>query len=517
MQPHNKAANVFTKVDGTSGVTGSSSGTSATGSGGTSFGSSGGSRDETITCDICVIGAGSGGLSVAAAAAAFGVRVVLIEKHKMGGDCLNYGCVPSKALIAAGKRAHLMRTSDPFGIASHDPSINYKAVHDHVHSVIAAIEPNDSVERFTGLGVQVIQAAARFVDKSTIEAGERRIKARRFVIATGSAPLVPPISGLDNTSYFTNETIFDNKDKIDHLIIVGGGPIGMEMAQAHRRLGAKVTVLEGAKALGKDDPEMTRIVLEQLRAEGIEIGEGTLVTKVEGASGNITVHTKSGDKQATVEGSHILIAAGRKPNVGDLGLEAAGIKFDKRGIKVSDGLQTTNKSVFAIGDVIGGLQFTHVANYHAGIVIRRALFRIPAKVDEKIIPWVTFTDPELAHVGLSEDQAIEQHGKISVLRWPYHENDRAQAERATTGHVKVIADKKGRILGATIVGEHAGELIGMWNLAISQKLKVKAMTEWISPYPTLSEINKRAAYKFYTGATSSPLIRKAISWLAKLG
>lgn len=515
MQPHNSTAEVFEKGAG-------SASASSTGSPGSSRGAADGNaatrNNETIECDICVIGAGSGGLSVAAAAAAFGVNVVLIEKHKMGGDCLNYGCVPSKALIAAGKRAHLMRSPNGFGVAPQEPQINYQAVNKHVHGVIAAIAPNDSVERFTGLGVKVIEAAGRFIDKNTVEAGERRIKARRFVIATGSAPLVPPIPGLDSVPYFTNESVFDNQSKIDHLLIVGGGPIGMELAQAHRRLGSRVTVLEGMKALGKDDPELTKVVLDHLRAEDIDIREGALVTRVEGGIGNIRAHIKTGDREEVVEGSHILIAAGRKPNVDDLGLEAAGIKFDKRGIKVDSGLVTSNSRVFAIGDVIGGLQFTHVANYHAGIVIRKALFRLPfIKVDESTIPWVTFTDPELAHVGLTEDQAIEKHGKVSVLRWPYHENDRAQAERITSGHVKVVTDKKGRILGATIVGEHAGELISMWSLAISQKMKIKAMTAWISPYPTLSEINKRAAYKFYAGATSSPLLRKAIGLLAKLG
>ncbi|MBU1212814.1 MAG: FAD-dependent oxidoreductase [Alphaproteobacteria bacterium] len=512
MQPHNETADVFSKT-----VPSGRSATAGSGDGPTSR-SANGPRTDTIECDICVIGAGSGGLSVAAAAAAFGVKVVLIEKHKMGGDCLNYGCVPSKALIAAGKRAHLMRSSGGFGVAPHEPAIDFSAVHDHVKSVIAAIAPNDSVERFTGLGVEVIEAAGRFIDKDTVEAGERRIKARRYVVATGSAPLVPPIPGLDGIPYFTNETVFDNQTRIDHLLIVGGGPIGMELAQAHRRLGSRVTVLEGAKALGKDDPEMTKVVLEHLRGEGVDIREGTLVTRIDGGPGNIRAHVRVGEKEEVIEGSHILMAAGRKPNVDDLGLDAAGIAFDKRGIKVDNKLVTSNARVYAIGDVIGGLQFTHVANYHAGIVIRKALFRHPfAKVDESIIPWVTFTDPELAHVGLTEDQAIEKHGKVSVLRWPYHENDRAQAERITSGHVKVVTDKNGRILGATIVGEHAGELIQMWSLAVSQKLKIGAMTAWISPYPTLSEVNKRVAYKFYAGATSNPLIRKVIGLLAKLG
>lgn len=472
---------------------------------------------ETIFADICVIGAGSGGLSVAAAAAAFGRKVVLIERHKMGGDCLNYGCVPSKALLAAGKRAYAMRTAAKFGIAGVDPQIDPRAVREHVENVIAAIAPNDSVERFQGLGVRVILAAGRFVDKSTVVAGEFRIKARRFVIATGSTPLVPPIPGLDSVPYFTNETIFENQERLHHLIIVGGGPIGLELAQAHHRLGCRVTVLEAAKALAKDDPELTKVVLERLAAEGIGIHEGTKVERVEGGLGRVSVHVSVGEEKHVVEGTHLLVAAGRRPTTADLGLEAARIRYDNRGIKVNGGLKTSNRRVFAIGDVAGGPQFTHVANYHAGIVIRRALFRLPARVDSTLVPWVTFTDPELAHVGLNEVEAAKKHGKVSVLRWPYHENDRAQAERETTGQIKVVTAKNGRILGATIVGAQAGELISMWSLAISQKMKIKAMTGWISPYPTLSEINKRAAYRYYATAPSSPLVRKIIGFLAKFG
>lgn len=472
---------------------------------------------DVINVDICVIGAGSGGLSVAAAAAAFGQRVVLIEKHKMGGDCLNYGCVPSKALLVAGKRAHHMRTSRKFGIANAAPDVDWQAVHDHVHGVIAAIAPNDSIERFQGLGVRVITAAGRFADKETVEAGDTLIKARRFVIATGSSPVVPPIPGLKDIPFFTNETIFDNRHAIGHLIIVGGGPIGMELAQAHRRLGANVTVVEGLKAMGKDDPEMSAVVLSHLREEGIVIREGTLVERVGGKPGAVTVTVKTGGETETIEGTHLLLAAGRKPNIADLGLEAAGIAFEKKGITVDAGLRTTNKRVYAIGDVAGGLQFTHVANDHAGIVIRRALFRLPAKTTNRVVPWVTYTDPELAHVGMTEEDARKKHGKVNVLRWPYHENDRAQAERETAGHVKVVVGPKGHILGATIVGAHAGELIQMWSLAITRNLKIKAMTEWISPYPTLSEVNKRAAFRYYASAPSNPFVRKVISLLAKLG
>lgn len=475
-------------------------------------------QSGTIQCDICVIGGGSGGLSVAAAAAAFGRKVVLIEKHKMGGDCLNYGCVPSKALIAAARRAHHIRNSAAFGIATQAPQIDYQAVHDHVKDVIAAIEPNDSIERFTGLGVRVITATGRFIGKTTVAAGDYRIKARRFVVATGSSPLVPPIPGLSEVPYFTNETIFDNNELIDHLLIIGGGPIGLELAQAYRRLGSKVTVLEALTALAKDDPEVTRIVLEGLRGEGIDIREGARVEEIDSRFRNVIATIKTSEGSEVVEGSHLLVAAGRKPNVADVGLEAAGIKYSERGIKVSRGLVTSNRRVFAIGDAAAGTpQFTHVANHHAEIVIKRALFRLPVGTDARIMPWVTFTDPELAHVGLPEEEAARKHGKVSVLRWPYHENDRARAERTTVGHVKVVTDGSGRILGASIVGEQAGELIQMWSLAISQKMTIKAMAGWISPYPTLSEINKRVAFKFYSKAPSSPLLRKAIGILAKLG
>jgi pyruvate/2-oxoglutarate dehydrogenase complex dihydrolipoamide dehydrogenase (E3) component len=472
---------------------------------------------DTIEADLCVIGAGSGGLSVTVAAAAFGRPVVLIEKHKMGGDCLNYGCVPSKALLAAGKRAQAMRTPKPFGIASVKPAIDFAAVNDHVKAVIAAIEPNDSVERVTGLGVHVIQAAAEFVDKTTVCAGERLIKARRFIIATGSSPVLPPIPGLDQTPYFTNETLFDNRERPGHLIIIGGGPIGIEMAQAHRRLGANVTILEGQKALAKDDPELTAVVLGALRDEGVAIREGALVERVSSAAGDIEVEIKTDTGTETITGTHLLLAVGRKPNLDGLGLEAAGIKYDKAGIEVDAGLVTSNRKVYAIGDCIGGPKFTHVANHHAGIVIRRALFWMPAKVDKATISWATYTDPELAHVGLTEAEASQKHPGIRVLRWAMHENDRAQAQRTTEGLVKVVIDNRGRILGASIVGENAGELIQMWSLAIAQKMRIKAMMNWISPYPTLSEVNKRVAYRAYATAPANTLVRKVIGWLAKLG
>ncbi|MEM8878385.1 MAG: FAD-dependent oxidoreductase [Pseudomonadota bacterium] len=473
--------------------------------------------DATLETDICVIGAGSGGLSVAAATAAFGVPVVLLEKGKMGGDCLNYGCVPSKALIASAKKAHSMRNGAKFGIAKANPRVDFQAVHDHIHGVIGAIEPNDSVERFTGLGVKVIQQSGRFVDSETVAAGTQRIKARRFVIATGSSPFVPPIPGLETVPFLTNETLFELTERPEHLIIMGGGPIGMEIAQAMVRLGARVTVVEMAQPLGKDDPELTRIVLQSLEADGVEIRGLTKAVKVAQHQRGIELTVEGPDGEDSIVGSHLLIAAGRAPNVKGLGLDKAGIEHSNRGIKVNKGMRTTNKRVYAIGDVAGGLQFTHVANYHAGLVVRNALFKMPVSNVTNHIPWVTYTDPELAHVGETEFTAAEKKIDFRVLRWPYAENDRAQAERLTDGLIKVITTKRGRIIGASIVGAQAGEIIQMWGLAIAQKLKISAMTGFVSPYPTFTEVGKRAAINYYKPSLSSSMVQNVIGFMRKFG
>lgn len=473
-----------------------------------------------LTPDICVIGAGSGGLSVAAAAAAFGVDVVLIEKGKMGGDCLNYGCVPSKAILAAGKHAQAIREAKHFGVGvGSDIKVDFKKVNNHIKDVIGAIAPNDSVERFTSLGVKVIESAGKFVDKKTVVAGDYTIKARRFVISTGSSAFIPPIPGIQDVPYFDNESLFENTKKLAHLIVIGGGPIGMEMAQAHHRLGCKVTVIEGMKALGKDDPELTSIVLEKLRGEGIEILEGAMVSSVEkrGKTG-VAVNYKMGDIEGRVEGSDLLVATGRAVNVDGLGLEEAGIDFDRRGIKVKADLRTSNNKVYAIGDVAGGLQFTHVAGYHAGLVIRGILFRKKAVPNDHIIPWVTYTEPEMAHVGSTEADARKKHGdSINILRWPYHENDRAQAERKTAGMIKMVVNKKGKILGVSIAGANAGEMINMWALAITKEMTVRDVSGYIPPYPTMSEIGKRASTTHFVPYTRKPIVRKLVNFLRIFG
>jgi pyruvate/2-oxoglutarate dehydrogenase complex dihydrolipoamide dehydrogenase (E3) component len=477
------------------------------------------SKSGRLHADLCIIGAGSGGLSVAAGAVQMGASVVLIERGEMGGDCLNTGCVPSKALIAAAHAAHDVRSAGRFGIKAAEPAVDFRAVHDHVHGVIGAIAPHDSVERFEGLGVHVIKAAAKFTDASTVEAGGERIVARRFVIATGSRAAIPPVPGLADAGFLTNESIFDLEELPTHLVVVGGGPIGLELAQAFRRLGSDVTVVEKFGILAKDEPEAVAVVRASLRRDGVELVEGVGVGSVRREKEGVVIVLESdGVVGRELVGSHLLVAAGRRPNIEALGLDAAGVAHSPKGITVDARLRTTNRKIFAIGDVAGGPQFTHVAGYHAGIVIRNALFGLPAKVDYAALPWVTYSDPELAHAGLTEADARKVGHDVQVLTWSFDMNDRAQAERTTEGLAKIILGRKGRILGATIVGPRAGELIGTWALAISAGLKIGAIAGAVLPYPTLSEISKRAAGSFYTPKLFSAGTRRIVGfvqrWLA---
>ncbi len=469
-----------------------------------------------LHADLCVIGAGSGGLSVAAGAVQMGASVVLVEKGEMGGDCLNTGCVPSKALIAAGQAAQTMRDAGSFGIHAPSPEIRFGDVHAHVHGVIAAIAPHDSVARFEGLGVHVIKAAARFAGPDIVEAGGERIRARRFVVATGSRAAVPPIPGLAESGYLTNETIFGLTQCPQHLIVVGGGPIGVEMAQAFRRLGARVTIVESARILPRDEPEAVEVVRGALRREGVTLLEATTLRSLR-RDGDRIVATLDADGPdgRSIDASHVLVAAGRRPNVEDLGLDAAGIAHGTTGISVDARLRSSNRRVFAIGDVAGGPQFTHVAGQHAGIVIRNALFGIPARIDYKALPWVTYTDPELAHAGLTEAGARAAGHDAKVLTWSFAANDRAQAERATDGLAKIVLGRKGRILGATIVGPRAGELIGPWVLAISSGLGIGSVASAVLPYPTLSEISKRAAGSYYTPKLFGRATRRIVGFVQR--
>ncbi len=468
--------------------------------------------------DLCIIGAGSAGLSLAAGAAQLGLKTALIEKAEMGGDCLNTGCVPSKALLQSAKVAQNFRKSAPFGITPQEPDVNFSAVKDHVFSVIAAIEPHDSQERFEGFGIDVIRDSAKFIDAHTVQTGDRKIKARYFCISTGSRAGIPPIQGLDPEKAFTNENIFDLRDKPDHLIIIGGGPIGIEMAQAHQRLGSEVTVLDMGHILMNDDPELVDILRTKIIEEGVNLHEKTNIKNVEHGATGIKVTIEKDGAESTVEGSHILIAAGRTPNVDGLDLEKAGVNFDRRGIKVDARLRTSKKHIFAAGDVSGGPQFTHVAGYHAGIIIRNICFKMPAKVNYTALPWVTYTDPELANVGLTEAAAIEKHGEknVKTVSWHFDENDRAQAEKRTEGMIKVTATSKGKILGAAIVGPGAGELIGVWALALTKGMKIGDITGMIAPYPTMGEISKRAAGAWFTPSLFSDKTRSIVKLLQKL-
>jgi pyruvate/2-oxoglutarate dehydrogenase complex dihydrolipoamide dehydrogenase (E3) component len=471
-----------------------------------------------IKADICVIGAGSAGLSVASGAAQMGARTVLIEADKMGGDCLNTGCVPSKALLAAAKSAQGVRASARYGIETGNPSAKFEAVSKYVHSVIGTIAPHDSVERFTGLGCTVIEAPAKFIDGRTVVAGDKTIRARRFVIATGSQPNIPPIPGLTEVPFFTNETIFQNTSLPEHLIVVGAGPIGCEMAQAHRRLGSRVTLLDIARMLPKDDPDAVAVVHRKLISEGIECAELIKDLRVEKTPDGVAAIVTEDGKERRIGGSHLLLATGRKPNLKGLDLDKAEIQFTPKGIVVDSRLRTSNKRVFAAGDVIGGYQFTHMANYHAGIIIRNALFRLPAKNAPAAVPWVTYTDPELAQVGPTEAEARKSLGdSIRVLRADFSGNDRAQAEASTEGFIKVIVGKRGRIIGATIVGPHSGELMMPWILAISKGLKIGDIAGLIFPYPTLSEISKRAAGSYFTPALFSSRTRAIVRFLGVFG
>ncbi|MFN3661528.1 dihydrolipoyl dehydrogenase family protein [Yoonia sp.] len=461
-----------------------------------------------ITTDICIIGAGSAGLSVAAGAVQMGAKVVLIEGHKMGGDCLNYGCVPSKALIASAKQAYAMEHGAPLGIAAAKAQVDYAAAKDHIADVIATIAPVDSVERFEGLGVQVIQDFARFISRTEVQAGDTIVTARRFVVATGSGPLVPPIPGLADVTYYTNETLFDLREKPNHLIIIGGGPIGMEMAQAHRRLGCDVTVIEGAQALGKDDPETAAIVLNRLRDEGVRLIEDAHASRVSSKDNLITVHTPKGD----IAGSHLLIAVGRKVNVEKLDLDKAGVAHDTKGLKVGTNLRSvTNRRVYAAGDVAGGLHFTHVAGYHASVLIRSLVLGLPSRQRTDHIPWATYTDPELAQVGLTEAQAKKKFGtKLEVIRTDFHHNDRLIAERKANGLIKVMV-VRGRPVGVSIAGPMAGELIAVWAMAIANRMKMSAIATTVLPYPTVNEVNKRAAGAYFSPRLfENPIVKRVV-------
>ena len=445
--------------------------------------------------DIAIIGGGAGGLVVAAGGATLGAKVALVEKHKLGGDCLWYGCVPSKTLLKSAHIAHHMRHAGRWALDTINPKPDLAKVMERVAGVIKGIEPNDSPERFRGLGVDVILGAGKFVSPEAFEVNGRRLTAKTFVIATGSRPAVPKLPGLDTTPYLTNETVFDLRESVPSLIVVGAGPIGSEMAQAFRRLGSDVTVIDIApQILPREDADLAAIVFKAMQTEGVRYFLGASVLSFAGGKGAVRVTVRTADGTPTViAGSHLLLAAGRTANVDGLGLEAAGVKVEGGRIVTDGGLTTTNSNIYVIGDAAGGYQFTHIAEHHAGVVLRRALFRMKWVKPSPVVPWCTFTDPELARVGLSETEAKRQGVAHRVYRFAFDEIDRARAEAETEGFAKIVTDPKGKLLGAAIVGPRAGDLIAEYVLALSRGLNAKDLTGVIHAYPTFAQINRRVA------------------------
>ena len=468
---------------------------------------------KTLKVDMAVIGAGSGGLSVAAGAAQLGLTVVLFEKGEMGGDCLNYGCVPSKALIAAASAAHEARRAGPLGVSSGSVTVDFPKVMAHIHAAIATIAPNDSQTRFEGFGVQVVREAARFVDDRTLASVSIRVEARKIVVATGSRAAVPPIPGLDAVPYLTNESLFDLTELPKRLIVLGGGPIGVELGQAFRRLGSEVVIIEADALLGREEPDAAAVVLAQLRADGVEVMAGCKATQVE-AGPTLTVECDGRTRKVT--GSHLLIAVGRKPSLDGLDLDKAGVTTDRNGIVTDKSLRSSNKRVYAVGDAAGRGQFTHLAGAHASLLVRRAVFALPVNADSLQVPRVTYCDPELASIGLGEAEARKAHGEeIRVETFDFAENDRAIAEGDTRGFGKLITTHKGKVLGVTLVGRHAGDHIHLWSLVLSAGLKLSRLTSMIAPYPTRGEIGKRLAGQWYTPALFSGRTRAIVSILKR--
>ena len=440
--------------------------------------------------DLIVIGGGAAGLTAAAGAAMFGLRVVLVEPGPMGGECLNSGCVPSKALIAAAARAHVARTPERLGVTLSAPCVDAAGVRRHIEAAIAAIAPHDSQERFEAMGIEVLRAPARFLDRGTLLVGNQRLSAPRIVIATGSRPAIPPIEGLAGLPYLTNETVFRLEALPDHLLILGGGAIGCEMAQAFRRLGCDVTVIEAGRPLAREDPQAADLVMDRLSIEGVTLLTGASVTRAGQANGDIELTLDDGRQ---VTGSHLLVATGRLANIASLNLSAAGVRHGEGGIEVDRRRRTSNRRIFAIGDCRAGPRFTHVAGYEGSLVALQLATGWPAAVDWRALPRVTYTDPELAQIGLTEAEARERHGVVEVTCEPFTDNDRAVTEGDTAGFLKLIRHR-GKVIGVTIVGARAGDLLLPWAQIMTGKASTFALGSAVVPYPTRSEIAKAAAF-----------------------
>ena len=455
-----------------------------------------GDRDPANDYDLVVIGGGSGGLVVAAGGATLGAKVALVERDRLGGDCLWHGCVPSKALLRSAQVAHEMRDAQRFGLTAADPAPDLARVMARVREVIATIAPNDSPERFRGLGVDVIFGSGRFVSPHAFEVDGRRLTARAFVIATGSRPAIPPLPGLETVHYLTNETVFSLAEPVPSLLVVGAGPVGCELAQAFRRLGSLVTVVDTAeRVLPREDADLAAVVQGGLAADGVRFHFDAMITGVAGGAGGIEARVSVQGDAAPLQltASHLLLAAGRRLNTDDLGLDAAGVTMHAGRIAVDAHLRTSVRHIYVVGDAAGGPQFTHVAEHHAGVVLRQALFHMLWTKPSQVIPWCTFTDPELARVGVSEAEAVQRGLTHRVYRFPFDGIDRAQTDGDTTGFAKLVTAADGTILGAAIVGAHAGELIAELGLAVSKGMRAKDISAAVHTYPTLASIARRVA------------------------
>jgi pyruvate/2-oxoglutarate dehydrogenase complex dihydrolipoamide dehydrogenase (E3) component len=471
---------------------------------------------ELLKPNLCVIGAGPGGLDVAMGAAAFGTSVVLVERAAMGGRWLNGGALAMAALLAAARQARNLAEAGAFGITTSDRAVDFAKLRAHVAGVVATSVPNATKVRLTALGIRVVEGAARFTDKRTVAVGDEAvIKARRVVIATGSSAVAPAIAGLDGVPFLTEDTILDLLGLPAHLVVIGARPIGLALAQALRWLGSAVTVLDPQAPLAGEDPECAAVVLDQLVRDGITLRTGVTVARVEPAGLTIKVVLAGAGGEETIEASHLMVAGARKPNVEGLRLDDARITHTADGIVVDNALRTSNKRVYAIGDVIGARSLA-AARHHAGLVVRSLLFRQTVRLDREPVARVIFTEPALARVGLGE-VAARRRGAIRVLRWPYRENDRAQALHAVRGHIKVVTDRKGTVLGATIVGPEAVELLAPWSLAVGQGLNIRALAGMTVPYPTLGEAGKRAATTYFMLGLTSSWVRRIMAWLRRLG
>ncbi len=463
--------------------------------------------------DIGIIGGGSAGLTIAAGAAQLGAKTLLIEKEKeLGGDCLHFGCVPSKTLIKTARAYHQMKNATSYGLPEVDvPPVDFARVVDRIRSVIGAIQKHDSAERFCGLGARVETGNPAFVDEHSVSLDGIPYTAKTWVIATGSSPVIPPIAGLDKTRCMTNRDIFTLDRLPKSMIIVGGGPIGIEMGQAFSRLGTAVTVVEmGDAILPKEDKDMSDLVMGLLQAEGIRFRLNASILRVVHAAAEQEVVIKTGDATETLCAEALLVAAGREANLKGLGLEIMGVDFDRRGLKLDERLRTTQKHIYGAGDVTGGYQFTHAAGYEGGVVVTNAVFHLPRKVDYTYLPWCTYTDPELASIGMNEKAAQDAGIKYSVWAEDFRGNDRSLAEGEATGKIKMLLDEKEKPIGVQILGPRAGDLLAEWVAVFNGKTALSTLASAVHPYPTMGEINKKVAGTFLSTKIFSEPMKKGL-------